>query len=1013
MIELDKKFNPNNTGTEIDENLLRSLPLPVYDAYKLLEKQSDYEKSLQVLCLSLIPWTCQYIALVLSGEYLACEHEPSFEATDSLVNMVKKPGPGKWIGFTRAAARYFMNNKTSVISHDAISTLNTILNEKEKPQVKFLENGNRLEYSDALINIRNRFAHSRSFSADKAQELFQDYFHIWKAWVIIIREVFEPRLLFRSSPGSSLVSFDNRSFDKENVPPDNDNPTLLWDETTGTYIRLYPIIVTTSDDSKKTGEVAFLEEIKSKYLFYLQGDNFFKLKDEFDILSEMIESKTITEEVVTAESLTITAFAERIDRITNQTICDFQDALKYIPDMYIDRPAITTNLDNWLGSNLPGCIVAGNPGTGKTSIITSWCIQRKTKGDHVLLLEASRFMESDITMIIEKELNLASPLKDCLDTIQKQNTSSFSGQNQKKFIIIIDAVNEFNGKDNENRSRLWREINSLISILNLYSPYLKCLVTTRNDLWKVDFPGKDAAPDMLKEKFYWGEKINDFPKIILGDFSLEEASEIYENARRTIPAMEVQNSFNELSAKTKKILCNPFLLRLALLTFNGRKMPDLTKSKIEKQYSRERITEEKDKKAVLFALLERMSELRKTEVTFDEFLYTETGIKSKKRVLEKDRKNLEKLIFDPRPQSSYKKLIKEGILEERTDETNIESKEKIRFSQEKITDIIYSEFQQRGVKKLIKLSIFVFMLLFVILTVKAFIARDSVRSQIGTIQTELNNSTLSQADKIQISSLSNGIVKRTIYGRYIMSGLTMLVYYAFSVIFLFVASTFRLSLSKRFKNDLSTRFIKEKFIELVQKKILYMFIPILLLPVIYVFWASAHPDLSQSELMKPLFYGFPIMFLFIILWVLILHAMVVLKNANSPQDAYCVFGKKEFIHSCIELVYLIPFLIMLNYGLTHLPGTFTINSDEQLKELKQEWHSDEAVKSLNLSYPEHFKIINNEIINLTTYKENASKQFMLSFSKTMIYSICILIPFMLLLQYFAGFWLFKLLKRKL
>lgn len=141
--------------------------------------------------------------------------------------------------------------------------------------------------------------------------------------------------------------------------------------------------------------------------------------------------------------------------------------------------------------------------------------------------------------------------------------------------------------------------------------------------------------------------------------------------------------------------------------------------------------------------------------------------------------------------------------------------------------------------------------------------------------------------------------------------------------------------------------------------------------------------------------------------------MVVLKNANSPQDAYCVFGKKEFIHSCIELVYLIPFLIMLNYGLTHLPGTFTINSDEQLKELKQEWHSDEAVKSLNLSYPEHFKIINNEIINLTTYKENASKQFMLSFSKTMIYSICILIPFMLLLQYFAGFWLFKLLKRKL
>ena len=70
MVELDRKYNPGNTGIEFDQDLLNSLPLPVYDTYKLLESQIDKEKSLQILCLSLIPWSCQYIALILSGEYL-------------------------------------------------------------------------------------------------------------------------------------------------------------------------------------------------------------------------------------------------------------------------------------------------------------------------------------------------------------------------------------------------------------------------------------------------------------------------------------------------------------------------------------------------------------------------------------------------------------------------------------------------------------------------------------------------------------------------------------------------------------------------------------------------------------------------------------------------------------------------------------------------------------------------------------------------------------------------------
>jgi hypothetical protein len=1013
MVELDKKYNPGNSKTELDEDLLNSLPFPICDACKLLENQSDYDKSLQILCLSLIPWTYQYIALIFSGEYLTCKDAPSIEVTDSLLNMVKKPGPGKWIGFTRLAAGYFKDHKSAVISAEAISLLNTVLNSKDQPKVSISGNENKLEYSDALINIRNRFAHSRSIMGDKAKELFLDYFLIWKAWIIIIKDVFEPRLLFRPSSGNSFQSFDNRSFDINRLTPGMNNMnTILWDAKRDSFIMLYPVIVTYSDRFKPNGDVAFLEEIKSRYLFYLQGDNFFKLKEEFDVLSKMIESKTIPEEVVSAENLTIKTFSERIDRITNQTITNFQDSMKYIPEMYLDRPQFTEKLDNWLESNLPGCIIAGNQGTGKTSIITNWCIKRRLEGDHVLLLEASALKESDITMIIGEELNLGSPLKDCLDTIQRQNETSSDEQKGNKFIIVIDAVNEFTGKNNENRGRLWREINSLITILNLYAPRLKCLVTTRSDLWAFDFPGKNSAFDVLKEKLYWGDAENGFPGILLGDLSLSEASEIFEAARKTIPSMAVHNSFDELSEKTKKVLCNPFLLRLALLIYNEREIPNLTRSKIEKQYARERITEEKDKKKVLFTLLERMSELRKTEVTFDEFLYAQTTAKSKKRVSAKEKIDLEKLIFDPRPQSPYKKLIREGILEERADESNLKSKEKIRFSQEKITDIIYTEFSQRAFKKTVKSVILMVLLLLVYLVAVFFSARSDSNGAIKKIQTELSKSQQDDGNLLQITSISANIIKRGNNIIAIRDGLKMIFIYALYIGFTLFIPYVRFLGARIIKNDLPTKFLKEKFTEIKQKKYFYGTIPLFVIIIIALIKFGQGKSFEMDD--NIFVFGIPVFLGYTALWDLILGVIIVIKNANSPLDAFCLFGKKEVIQSCINYIPLIPFIILMSFGVPYLVKKKNINSDEKLISLRQEWVSNKAVVSLQNQDPGIYSVLRTELIGSSDNNSiKTDNTAYLTFMKVFIYSICIIYTLMLVLQYYMGYWLFKWLKLRL
>jgi hypothetical protein len=1013
MVELDRKYNPQNSGTELDEGIIQSLPLPVSDAYRLLENQRDKEKALQVLCLSLIPWTFQYIALIFSGEYLSCEEEPEIEVTDSLLNMIKKPGPGKWLGFTRIAVKYFKTHNTKVIDPATISKLSKILVSKDQPFAKISGNENKLGYSDALINIRNRFAHSRVISAERTKEYFDDYFQIWKAWIILIKDIFQPRLIYRSAGIDSFLAFDNLPFEKESLPGDlNNETTVLWNSKGKTFIRLYPVIVTYAENIKVNAGVAFLEEIKSRYLFYLQGENFFKLKEEFSILSDMLESKAVAAEVLTAENLTMKAFGERIDRITDQTITSFTDSQKFIPEMYIDRPAISGKLDKWLESDKPGCIITGNPGTGKTSIISNWCLQRKFCGDHVLLLEASRLPTSDITMVIEQELNLGSSLKECLDTLQRQQASAGKEKISHKFIIVIDAINEFTGTENENRGRLWREINSLTSILDLYKPMLKCLVTTRSDLWNFDFPGKEAAFDILKEKLYWDDEANGFPRIIIGDLIFEEAEDIFEKARRAIPAMSVKSSFMELPEKTRLLLCNPFMLRLALLTFNEKQIPNLNKSKLEKQFAKSRLTEENDKKKVLFTLLERMAAIRKTEVTFDEFLYPKSKSKLLKFVSVSESSDLEKLIFDPRPKSPYKQLLADGILEERSDESNIKSKEKIRFSQEKITDIIYSEFQKRTYKT-IKIVAILMTLIIIIGVAGTFInSASETKKEISDLKAKVIGHISDNEKSLEIIDYSGQIIKQKNRVTAFRESISLIFLNGLMLLFAISSPMVRFLGAKFIRNDLPSRFIKEKFNEIKLKKFRYGIIPIVL---IIGFFLIKHENSNQKlEITESLIkYAIPVFLSYFALWDLILGVYIVITNANSANDAFCLFGKKEVFQSCINHLPLIPYMLILFFAFPYLLKLKDIGSDKKLVETRSEWNSNEAISSLRTQNTPLYSELRVQLVDPVRNEPSKSSPVIHYYFKILIYSMLIIYPITLLLQYYIGIWLFKFLKRKL
>jgi hypothetical protein len=523
---------------------------------------------------------------------------------------------------------------------------------------------------------------------------------------------------------------------------------------------------------------------------------------------------------------------------------------------------------------------------------------------------------------------------------------------------------------------------------------------------------------MLKEKLYWGETAEGFPRIMLGDLSIDEAGEIFEKARTSFPAMAVQNSFNELSQKTKKVLCNPFFLRLALITYNGRKVPDLTKSKIERQYAKEKITEEKDKTTVLFTLLERMSQLRKTEVTIDEFLYSKTGRKSKSKKAEQGKKDLEKLIYDPRPQSSYKKLIREGIIEERTEEGSIESKEKIRFSQEKITDIIYKEFQRRDLKR--RLKVIMVFGLYLIIGFSIIIIGLSVSDKNfnAEIRTELSKNIPDQLKADEIYSISTAMLGRISQLFLFRYGLFILLIFIPVITVMILEWYARFYGARIIKLDLPSRFIKEKFTDLKKSKSWYGIIPaIIIVIILYVRWISKNTEINDSflyDIYKPFIYGAPFLILYILLWDLLLGGIIVYKRAHSTNDAYCIFGKKEVIQSSFELMSAIPVLIFFFFSGTLVNKVMDINSDKKLIVLVNEWNANESASSIRGQNLEIYSRINNYYVRVTDKsKLQIFSKGWTKMSRALVYSICILFPFYMLIQYLTGFLLYKLLKRKL
>lgn len=1015
------EFIETNTNVSI-EQYLDTLPKSFQESVRRIEEESSYQQKLQEFCLTLIPITFQYFALLYSSEYLYSKHQPSQIVTDSLWNMIKRPSPGKWVQFIREVTIYFNEKSCNVITKSTNDSFCSTMIEKEKPKVKLLEENGRiikkLDYYEALINVRNQFAHGRNFNENKSKELFIPYFKVWSNLVLKLKDIFLFEILIYSKVEGLYYSINRDSENKINLP--SKDPILLWDSISQKYIRILPMVITQNINTEFESDILFLEELKGKSLTYLYSDGFIQKKEEYIVFITLIENKTIFEQGISSSELTSNILAERIFKVTKNTLLNFENTKKYIESMYINRKSVEKKLTEWLTSEKPGCILSGYPGTGKTSLIANWSKIQENNGNYVLLLEASKLSSSDLKGEIKKILALESTIKSSFDAVYSLEKNK---SEKKTFIIILDGINEFFGTEQDSRNLLLREINSFIDTLEDYNPIFKCLITTREDIWKRDFTKKDSADFLLKRSLYFHGEGDEFPRIIVDNFSEQEVIEVYQQAQKTLIGMSPSSEYEEIPEKTKELIKNPFLMRLVLQTFNDEVVPSLSENKLKKEITKQKTINDKVKVELLFRLLDRMAELRKTEIELDEFLYSKSSDDSKSSI-EKSavtKQSFSKLLFDPRPRTPYRALIEDGLIEERSIKKNNDIIESLSFTQEKIVDILYNrKIKQSLTHSMKNISIvFVFYILLMIFFWQYSFNYASYKwiknhAYILLIDDDYNLQSISENISIIVTNYfhSLGITSMTFVS------ILFFIYTLYKITAGYVNS----KIAQKVARDLPSRFKREQFNDIHSKKmgtwglaIIIAYFSWLIYKISLSIFTRNEFDFILSNLLDDLFNSLGIIVILFTIMNLIFVIIVVLTNSKSPLDANLLLGKNETQNDLILNLFNVVFLTVVLFTIY----SSTIIIDDYLFEVNSTsfnslWDSKDYI-FLKSENPDLVTWLNADLTTFLPEKNqfNYIRLFIVDLGKIFIYYIFpFMIVFHLLATYLLKFPIEKYLRRK-
>ncbi|MFC1537593.1 hypothetical protein ACFL4P_02065, partial [Gemmatimonadota bacterium] len=186
-------FGPEDI-TSLEQDILSHYPYPLSLSYKNILDTTDPLARLGVCMKDTLYTLLQYLALLMLHDYANSKMERSFAVFNSLELMVYRPGPGKWLGFLREVRKHYREQD----SQPLIAGIFTFLDKhyhRKGTQLKLKDSSTttRLPTLEALVALRNRWAHSKHLSPQEAATLCESV-------LLVIRHIYRDLAFLKDHP---------------------------------------------------------------------------------------------------------------------------------------------------------------------------------------------------------------------------------------------------------------------------------------------------------------------------------------------------------------------------------------------------------------------------------------------------------------------------------------------------------------------------------------------------------------------------------------------------------------------------------------------------------------------------------------------------------------------------------------------------------------------------------------------------------------------------------------------
>jgi len=588
--------------TTISNEVEKTYPYPLALSFQIQKQAIDHQSQTGILLKDNLSTVLQYLALLALWDYAQSEVPRDFKVYSAVEQMVFRPGPGKWLGFLRSLMTYYTSEE---ISRDfAITGMMDFLKTFAGPKglkIRLTESGKSKSQTvlDTLVNLRNRWVHSKSWNDDQIRVVTGVLSKIMSYIYRDLSFIRKTELSVRDSDGKELALVGT-------TLPDNLKKIQTSEICLKFASRSEPLmrLMMQWNDAEKVDILLLEEIIQQKQVLYSSSFNSCRFsRTDPSHGSNVTEAISILDHVhsespiLKLKDLTLEKLAYRCNEHTRSVISDFESCGKYDPIFYSPSEGTVKVIDDFIEDTAhPVLLLSGEQGCGKSSLLAYWASKTINTIDNssasgskmrsaVFMLEAHTLPPMAGTLgtpkllideALRKELLLetGSNFQNYLSKIAQEKIKS---ERNQKVIFLFDAINEYEGKDKPEQER-----RDLILELPNYARELeaifgqgkvKMILSLRWNLFKVEGYGETefVSDRSFRTGTFFGARIEDAKASIeVPELSSEQAETVYEKIRNAGIGMSPYIPWDELDPSIKKLCFNPMMMQLFMRAYDGK-----------------------------------------------------------------------------------------------------------------------------------------------------------------------------------------------------------------------------------------------------------------------------------------------------------------------------------------------------------------------------------------------------------------------------------------------------------